>query len=108
TCEGVAQSGTSLARSRSSPAPQYTQPANAVAHSQQTAFEAAGRWGFSLRDAPLLLCHLSRCKRTDAGANFFLARSQGRIGGVCGSNKIQTKEDEVPISQGPAPKPNRD
>jgi hypothetical protein len=39
-------------------------------------------------------------KGTDASANFFLARSQGRIGGLCGSDKIQTKEDEVPISQG--------
>src|SRR5207244_11506965 len=100
------QSGASLARSRSWPASQSTQPANSVAHSEQTPFEAAGRWGFSLRGAPVLLCHLSRCKRTDAGANFFLARSQGRIGGICGSDKIQTKEDEVPISQAGAKAPN--
>ena len=40
---------------------------------EQAAPEAASSWGFSLRDASVLFSHLSRCKRTNAGANFFLA-----------------------------------
>src|SRR5205807_7862060 len=98
TFEGVAQGSTSLARSRPSSASQQTQPADPGANSEQAASETAGRRRFSLRNTPVLFRHLPWCKRTDTGANILLERSQRRIVRLCRSDKVQTKEDEVPIS----------